>query len=219
MSETTRLYDAAGDRLQPLPPGPLHLHVHGNGLRAFVVGDVLRRVLSRRRRRVLTTRSGPPPQNWRPADYNIPDLREGDPATAHVVVAERPVPAPHLVLTPALEPIPADTDPVTLRLAILRTRYREPVNVTEELEAARPQLERWRTLMARWADSPSKPLHRPYAEEAETALSDDLDTPAALAVLDRLADDPQVAPGSKMETFIHLDLLLAVDLVSEIGRH
>ncbi|MBA9003831.1 hypothetical protein [Thermomonospora cellulosilytica] len=219
MSETARLYDAAGDRLQDLPPGPLHLHVHGNGLRAFVMADVLRRVLARRRRRVLTTRSGPPPQDWRPADHNIPDFDEGDPATAHVVIAERPVPASHLVLTPALEHVPADADPVTLRLAILRTRYREPVNVAEELEAARPRLGRWRTLMAQWADSPGRPLNRPYADEAEAALTDDLDTPAALAILERLADDPDVAPGSKLETFIHLDLLLALDLVSEIGRH
>jgi len=214
----TRLYDAASERLRRPPSGPLHLHVHGNGLRAFVVGDVLRRVLTRRRHRVLTTRSGPPPQGWRPADCNIPDFGEGDPATAHVVVAERPVPASHLVLTPGLERIPADADPVTLRLALLRTRYREPVNIADELKAARPQLERWRALMARWAGSPGKPLHRPSVEEAEAALDDDLDTPTALAVLERLADDPDVAPGAKLETFIHMDLLLAVDLVSEIGR-
>jgi hypothetical protein len=39
-----------------------------------------------------------------------------------------------------------------------------------------------------------------------------------LSALDRLAADPKIPPGSKLETFIHIDLILALDLVREIGR-
>ena len=36
-------------------------------------------------------------------------------------------------------------------------------------------------------------------------------------VLDEIAADPAVPPGAKLETFIHLDLTLALGLVSAIG--
>ncbi len=67
-------------------------------------------------------------------------------------------------------------------------------------------------------DVPGPSDGREYAAQAEAALADDLDSPGALAVLDRLAADPDVPPGAKLETFIHLDMLLALGLVSAIGR-
>jgi hypothetical protein len=61
-------------------------------------------------------------------------------------------------------------------------------------------------------------MDRAYAGEAEGALADDLDSPAALSVLDQLTADPGVEPGAKLETAIHLDLILGLDLVAGIGR-
>jgi hypothetical protein len=60
-------------------------------------------------------------------------------------------------------------------------------------------------------------MDRDYARKAERALGNDLDSLAALAVLDEIAADPDVPPGAKLETFIHLDLTLALGLVSAIG--
>jgi hypothetical protein len=82
---------------------------------------------------------------------------------------------------------------------------------------AAARLEAWRSLVAGWARSPGRPMDRDYARKAEAALGNDLDSPAALAVLDEIAADPDVPPGAKLETFIHLDLTLALGLVAAIG--
>ena len=103
---------------------------------------------------------------------------------------------------------------MAVRLAMLRTHYREPLTADLSVD----QLERWRGLVAEWANSPGKPMAASYVATAQEALGDDLDTPAALATMDRLAADPEVPPGSKFESFAHLDLILALDLVSAIGR-
>lgn len=227
MGGTIRLYDPGDDRLEELPPGPLHIHVHGPGLRAFITADLLHRVAARRRRRVRVTRSGPFPAGRSPADFNVLGMDEGEAEaeSAHVVIAEGERPAgthpdtARLLLVPPLDPPPPDGDPVTLRLAILRSAYRGPLRLSEQrLADAHDRLDRWRALVAEWAASPGRPMDRAYAADAEDALADDLDSLAALAVLERLAADPAVAPGAKLETFIHLDLLLALDLVRDIGR-
>jgi hypothetical protein len=225
MNGTVRLYDPGNDRLEELPPGPLHIHVRGSGLRTFIVADLLHRVATRRRRRVHVTCSGPLPEGRPLADFNVLGMDEDKATSAHVVIADsdltietRPD-AARLLLVSALAPPPVDEDPMTLRLAVLRTSYRDPLHLPEQLADAHGQLDRWRALMAEWAASPGRPLDRAYAADAETALADDLNSPAALAVLERLAADPAVAPGAKLETFIHLDLLLALDLVRDIGRY
>ncbi|MEU5880407.1 hypothetical protein [Spirillospora sp. NPDC047279] len=111
----------------------------------------------------------------------------------------------------------ASGDPVAFRLAVLRLRHRDPATGLDTGRAV-DDLSRWRAAMAEWAGSPGRPIDRAYMAEAEAALADDLDSPAALAVLDRLAADPEVPPGAKLETVIHLDMLLALDLVAHIGR-
>ena len=50
------------------------------------------------------------------------------------------------------------------------------------------------------------------------AYDDDLDTPRALQVLRRLERDADVADGAKFEAFAHLDRLLGLDLVRDVGR-
>jgi hypothetical protein len=204
-----RLYDPEAGAVQDVRPGPLRIHVHGADLRVHVVADVLRRVAERRRRSVLL---GPPreppldelnvkPSNWQP---------DGD---ADLHVSDQLIPGRCLLVAPSPASWP-DTNPLSIRLAMLRTHYREPLVADASLD----QLERWRDLVAEWANSPGKPMAASYVAAAEEALGDDLNTPAALATMDRLATDPEISPGSKFESFVHLDLILALDLVSAIGR-
>ncbi|MFG1700775.1 cysteine--tRNA ligase [Nonomuraea sp. NPDC049309] len=113
----------------------------------------------------------------------------------------------------------AGLDPLAVRMAFLRRRYREPLDLTwEALRAADGMVRRWRARVAEWSESVSAPMATAYAERAESAFADDLDTPAALRVLRELELDASVAPGAKFETFLHLDSLLGLDLSSGIGK-
>lgn len=110
-------------------------------------------------------------------------------------------------------------DPLALRLAFLSGRYREPADLSwEALSGADQKLHRWRERVAEWAESPSKPVQARVTEQVGAAFDDDLDTPAALRALAWLEEDPQTPPGSKLESFLHADQLLALDLARDIGR-
>ncbi len=110
-------------------------------------------------------------------------------------------------------------DPLALRLAFLRGRYREPLTLSwDSLAAASAWLRQWRDQVARWACSPSKPMSARHVAEVSAAFDDDLGTPAALRSLAALAGDGGVPPGAKFETFAHLDRLLGLDLAREVGR-
>jgi hypothetical protein len=110
-------------------------------------------------------------------------------------------------------------DPLALRLALLRCPYREPAALTAEaLAQADADLRAWRWQVAGWATQPSKPISAAYRTRVYAAFDDDLDVPAALAVLAELADDDGVAQGARFETFAHLDQLLGLDLAREVGH-
>jgi cysteinyl-tRNA synthetase len=110
-------------------------------------------------------------------------------------------------------------DPLAVRLAFLEHRYRQQMNLTwDTLTAADGTLRRWREQVADWADEPSRPIAAEYWGRITSALDDDLDTPAALRALRELARDSGVAAGSKFETFSAADRVLALDLVSLVGR-
>ncbi|GAA1839884.1 hypothetical protein [Actinomadura bangladeshensis] len=215
-----RLYDHRTGRVEPLPAGPgLRVQVlPGSGYRTLVVADLLRRVVQRSGRRVRLV-STPLAAGDDYTDYAVASVEVlGEPlADADVyVTAGEPVAALSLA-------VPAETggrpsDALTARLAMLEVPYREPVELSDaRLAAAAERLDAWRGKVAEWATSPGRPMSREYADQADAALADDLDTPGALAVLDRLAADPDVPPGAKLETFIHLDMLLALGLVAAIG--
>ncbi|MFG2090562.1 MULTISPECIES: hypothetical protein [unclassified Spirillospora] len=219
-----RLYDPRTGRTEPLPAGRgLRVQVlDGAGRRVLVVTDLLRRVAERagRRVRVVSTPSLPQGGDW--SDYNIApfEVLDSPIADADVQVSAGGG-AGGDVLSLA---VPRETgewasaDPLSVRLAMLEVPYREPLELTEAtLARAAERLGRWRGAVAEWATAPGRPMSREYATEAQAALADDLDSPAALAVLDRLGADTDVPPGAKLETFIHLDLVLALGLVSAIG--
>jgi len=110
-------------------------------------------------------------------------------------------------------------DPLALRLVLLGRRYRDPLTVTwPALAAAGAELASWRGLVASWATLPSRPLSAAYRGRIAAAFDDDLDTPAALAVLRELADDASVPPGARFETFADADRLFGLDLVRDVGR-
>ncbi|HEX4814779.1 MAG TPA: cysteine--tRNA ligase [Nonomuraea sp.] len=113
----------------------------------------------------------------------------------------------------------AGLDPLAVRTAFLEHRYRQQLDLTwETLRAADDTLRRWRRRVAQWAESPSAPMAAPYVERVESAFDDDLDTPAALRALRELERDDAVPAGAKLETFLHVDQLLGLDLSVDIGK-
>jgi cysteinyl-tRNA synthetase len=110
-------------------------------------------------------------------------------------------------------------DPLALRLFFLGGRYRQQMNLTDDaLSAADKRLRRWRTRVAEWAESPSAAMADAYVQRVYAAFDNDLDTPTALVALGELEKDDSVPPGSKFETFVHVDRLLGLDLARDIGK-
>jgi hypothetical protein len=138
-----------------------------------------------------------------------------EPGEADLHISDVAVPGRCVVVTPAPGRWP-EGDPPAVRLAMLRTHYRAAL--TTDISESATLLRRWRALVAEWANAPGKPMCADYVAEAEAAFDDDLDTPAVLSMMERLAADPAIPPGAKFETFVHLDLILALDLVGAIGR-
>lgn len=203
-----RLYDPGTGRVEPIAParpGVVRVACAG-GLRPLVVGDLVRRLLGHHRMRVIgiwPAVPGAADLGVRPAD------RPAGEADLHVGEA---------VGRCALPPFDG-LDPLAVRLALLRSHYRADLALDDgELAGAGTELTAWRRRVAGWAESPGRPPSRPYVDEAVAALDADLDTPAAFAVLARLADDDAVPPGAKFETVISLDMILGLDLVRLVGR-
>jgi hypothetical protein len=114
----------------------------------------------------------------------------------------------------------ADIDPLAVRLVFTRHRYRDDADLSwDVLGEADRALASWRRSVAEWANSPSAAMPAAYTEAISAAFDNDLDTPAALAELHRLASDPDVPPGAKFETFAAADRLLGLDLARDIGRY
>src|SRR3954451_17263908 len=110
-------------------------------------------------------------------------------------------------------------DPLALRLFFLGGRYRQQMNLTDDaLAAANKRLARWRSRVAEWAESPSKPMCAEYIRRTYASFAEDIDTPSALVALGELEKDESVPPGSKFETFVHVDRLLGLDLARDIGK-
>ncbi|MFJ6211763.1 hypothetical protein ACIQGZ_00195 [Streptomyces sp. NPDC092296] len=110
------------------------------------------------------------------------------------------------------------TDPQTLRLALLRYAPGAPAGLTPAaLADAGTTLARWRGLVAQWAREPSRPVHAETVRAARELLAERLDTAAVLELLRGLAEVGEVPAGTRFETFVYLDRVLALELSREIG--
>ena len=109
-------------------------------------------------------------------------------------------------------------DPLAVRLALMSFPSHRPADVNGDgLAEASGTLGSWRQQVARWAESPSRPIPAPIAEAARSAFGG-LDTVSALALLRGLAPDAIVPAGAKFETFVYADRILGLDLAREVGR-
>jgi hypothetical protein len=109
-------------------------------------------------------------------------------------------------------------EPLAVRMMLMTHEYGAPVGYGADLDGAAKTLARWRELVARWAQSPSGPLSRRYADAVTAAIAADLDTAAALREMAALADDPGEPDGVKFETFAAADMLLGLDLARDVGK-
>ncbi|MFI7006035.1 hypothetical protein [Streptomyces sp. NPDC050145] len=115
--------------------------------------------------------------------------------------------------------VPEGTDPLAVRMLMLRHAYRAPVTVTgTALEEAWRMLESWRQLVADWAQEPSRPVPADVLRDVRAALADDLGVPAVLDALATMATRGDVPAGAKFETFAFLDRVLGLDLAREVGH-
>ena len=120
----------------------------------------------------------------------------------------------NLVLVSSLRA--AGEDPAAIRLALLAGHYRDDRMWTDELlDAARQRLVQWRTAArvgepsTGGADRLTTPADFATVDALRAALADDLDTPRALAIVDRWAASRVVADSVVPNA---VDALLGVPL-------
>lgn len=195
-------------------------------LRALLVGDVLRRAGDVAGIRVIVAADdlvpgrdalGIAPADADPAAYaDRADVTIGPGPDGAVRVAVGALTAAGSPDVPRLaEPL----DPAALRLAMLGVPHDRDADLSDgDIDAAGAELGRWRRQVAGWAESPSRPMCADHVAKFRAALDTGLDVPEALAVLRMVEDDPDLPPGSKFETFVFADRILALELPRDIGR-
>ncbi|WP_328773098.1 hypothetical protein [Streptomyces sp. NBC_00286] len=110
-------------------------------------------------------------------------------------------------------------NPSALRLALLARPRSEPLRLgPAALADAEKVLSHWRGSVATWATHPSGPIPDPVRQQLRAAWEDDLDVPAVLDVLRRVATSQTVPDGARFETYAYADRLLGLELTRDIGR-
>ena len=127
---------------------------------------------------------------------------------------------PELNVRPGSEPWPADV--VVVRPADLGPppyglEHRLAWLAGTDPAAAQEELGRWRALVAGWAEEASKPICAQVQDDLLAALSDDLATADAVAVL-RGSLELGLPDGCLFETWAWADRLLGLDLAADVGR-
>ncbi|HEY5857673.1 MAG TPA: hypothetical protein VIW24_27480 [Aldersonia sp.] len=115
--------------------------------------------------------------------------------------------------------IHAGHDPSTLRCVLLATHYAQQVPLTTQriTDAAR-LLHRWRERVAEWSTHVSVKMPAGIIDAASRAFDRNLEVPTVLDLMRDVESDAAIAPGAKFETFVHLDRVLAFDLIRYLGR-
>jgi len=102
-------------------------------------------------------------------------------------------------------------DPLAFRYLMLQAKYRTKLNFsTEGLGGADHALTQLRERVAEWAAGPEGPA-ADFDQRFRAALEDDLDLPAAMALVSKLGRS-DVAPGTKARLLIDWDRVLGLDL-------
>ena len=108
--------------------------------------------------------------------------------------------------------------PLAYRLMCLQAQYRSELEFSwENLAAASTRLKRLVQAVAALRDRPAAPSAAsalPYRERLDAAVSDDLNTPRALPVLDELLADKKVAAADRVAALVDFDAVLGLDLLT-----
>ncbi|MFJ2832354.1 hypothetical protein ACIPC1_33165 [Streptomyces sp. NPDC087263] len=199
----------------------VQVHLPGtdtSALRVLLVADVLARALELGGTPAVT--AADPPAELR-ARADALGIRRGEAGTVGAGPALH-VLAPGDTATEGIRvevaPVTGTADPALLRMILLATPRREPVDLAAvDLEGARETLARWRKAVATWATRPSKPVPEAVRQELRAAWEDDLDVPAVLDVLRRVESAEDVPYGARFETYAYADRLLGLELTRDIG--
>lgn len=116
-------------------------------------------------------------------------------------------------------------DPLAYRLLVLMSHYRSPLNFTwEALTAAATSLTRIKAAIttlkedAVYAPEIVPTSDQAYEERFRDALSDDLNTAQALAVLQELLKDKNLSPVKRITTAFNFDRVLGLGLASTVSE-
>ncbi len=109
--------------------------------------------------------------------------------------------------------------PADYRYWLLQSHYRSGANFTwEAMEAAKSALLKLRRLVyEELGEVRAGRIDEAFEKRFVARMSDDLDSPRALAVLWELARDPKVSPGSKLATIHAFDTLLGLGLSEDVA--
>ncbi|MFA5891608.1 MAG: cysteine--tRNA ligase [Actinomycetota bacterium] len=109
------------------------------------------------------------------------------------------------------------TDPLAVRLLFLQSRYRAQMNFTlDALAGAERTLNRWRRIAAESAAQPAEQADTTSYEKRFTdALANDLDTPAAIALVAEVVSTPSLPPHARASLLAGWDAVLALDLLRD----
>ncbi|MGN6818942.1 MAG: cysteine--tRNA ligase [Sphingomonas sp.] len=112
--------------------------------------------------------------------------------------------------------IDAGVHPLAYRLMCLSAHYRSELEFSEEsLAAALTRLKRLAITVSQLRDRPPAPSAGSalaYRERLDEAVSDDLNTPKALPVLDELLADKRIAPTDRLAALADFDAVLGLGL-------
>jgi cysteinyl-tRNA synthetase len=102
-------------------------------------------------------------------------------------------------------------DPLAFRYLALQAKYRAPLNFSPEgMAGADRALRQLRERVAEWRRGPDGP-HGDFPERFRAAINDDLDLPAAMALVAELGHS-DLAPGAKAALLVDWDRVLGLDL-------
>jgi len=103
--------------------------------------------------------------------------------------------------------------PLAYRLWLLGIHYRSPANFTwEALEGVDKALFRLKKLLVEELGTKTGKIDANYTEKFSSAVSDDLDTPKALALLWDLVKDKNITNENKRATILYFDKILGLGL-------